>query len=69
MVKNKTIEELLKREMTRRDFLKLTGATLVGIIGISNVLKNIDKFATPSRKPVAQNQKVDRGYGANPYGR
>lgn len=69
MVKNKTVENLLKREMTRKDFLKLTGATLVGIVGISNVLKNLDKFAAPEKKPAPQEEKIVSGYGSSAYGR
>lgn len=68
-MKSKTVENLLKKEMTRKDFLKLTGATLVGIVGISNVLKNLDKFATPEKTPTAEKAKASRGYGSSAYGR
>lgn len=68
-MKNKTIQNLLQREMTRKDFLKLTGATLVGVVGISNVLKNLDKFATPEKVSVARSEKTSTGYGSSAYGR
>lgn len=68
-MKSKTVENLLKREMTRKDFLKLTGATLIGIVGISNILNNLDKFTGPEKKPEVKDQKAVSGYGNSAYGR
>jgi hypothetical protein len=68
-MKSKAIENLLKQEMTRKDFLKLAGTTLVGVVGISNVLKNLDKFSTPEKKTASKENKVTSGYGSSVYGR
>lgn len=68
MAKNKTLENLLKKEMTRKEFLKVAGTTLVGVVGITGVLKNLDKFAAPEKKPTEE-KKVTTGYGGGPYGK
>ena len=67
MFKNTTIQELLSKEMNRKEFLQVMGAAILGIIGISGFLSNLNKFAKTQIKQPKQN--VTSGYGSSAYGR
>ncbi len=54
-------ENLLESEIDRREFLAYAGATLLGIFGISSLLK-ILTLSTPNKKQVSD------GYGSSTYG-
>ena len=64
MVDIKNIHGLLKKDMTRKEFLQAAVAAIVGIVGLTAFMKNIDSFTRDQTKSVA---KV--GYGSSPYGR
>jgi hypothetical protein len=65
MIDTKNLQSLLKKDMTRKEFLQAIGAAIVGVIGLTAFLKNIDKFAQHQT-----NDKVAKtGYGSSPYGR
>ena len=67
MFKNTTIQELLSKEMNRKEFLQVMGAAILGIIGISGFLSILNKFAKTQTKQPKQN--VTSGYGSSAYGR
>ena len=68
MLKNKTIQELLNKEMSRKQFLQVAGAAVLGIIGFTNFINNLDKIAKTQtvQKPI---KEVVSGYGSSAYGR
>ena len=68
MFKNATIQELLSKEMNRKEFLQVMGAAILGLIGISGFLSNLNKFAKTQTKPQPK-QSISSGYGSSAYGR
>lgn len=64
MVNKKLFNELLNKSVDRKQFLQIVGAALLGMVGFTAFIKNLDKFAGhhTGKKPVS-------GYGASPYGR
>jgi len=68
MIKNKTIQDLLNKEMNRKQFLQVAGAAILGIIGFTNFINNLDKIAKTQtvKKP---SKEVVSGYGSSVYGR
>jgi hypothetical protein len=61
---------LLERDMTRQEFLVTSGTILLGLIGVTALLKNLSKLfdehgGTPSQRlaPMAK-----RGFGSGQYG-
>lgn len=57
------ISVLLNRELTRSEFLKLIGASILGVIGVTSLLQNL----TISTQPTTDEKPS--GYGDSPYGR
>lgn len=59
------LQELMQKEMSRKEFLRIVGAGVLGIIGVTGLLQNLHKLAGAHTK---QNQSVS-GYGSSPYGK
>lgn len=57
----KYVEELMQKELSRKEFLALVGAGVVSVFGFSQVLKSLLE-----QKSVGQSQAV--GYGGSAYG-
>lgn len=57
----KILQNLLKKKVSRREFLTYVGAGLVAITGVSALLKNL----TAS---VPEYRRKGSGYGSGPYG-
>ena len=52
--------------MDRKDFLKYSGAILIGVVGLKSIADLINKV---DKTPVAANsQQSSRGYGGGKYG-
>lgn len=66
MMDSKNIQELLKKDMTRKEFIQVLGAAGLGIIGLTAFLKNIDLFAQSQTQPKSVRKT---GYGTSMYGR
>jgi len=56
-------ENLLDAEVDRREFLAYCGATLLGVLGVSGLIK-----ALTQSNPSTPNRKVADGYGSSTYG-
>ncbi|HMS31123.1 MAG TPA: hypothetical protein PJ984_01875 [Candidatus Saccharibacteria bacterium] len=69
MTNKKIFQDLLQKEMDRKQFLKVLGAGILGMIGITAFLNNLEKI---SRVEVAPKQvdssSTGKGYGSSPYG-
>lgn len=59
------INDLLQKEVSRKEFLKYIGVAILGVIGITQLLNNLQKSLAP--KQIEHKQPT--GYGASPYGR
>jgi hypothetical protein len=57
------LESLLETEVDRREFLAYVGATLLGVLGVSGLLKTLAQ--SPSSKT---NRQSPGGYGSSTYG-
>lgn len=55
-------ENLLETEVDRREFLVYAGATLLGVLGISGLLKSL------TQSPSSRKNATAGGYGSSTYG-
>lgn len=60
------VDNILKHEVTRAEFIKYIGVALLGMIGISSFIKNLHKSVSPRPKTTANRTT---GYGKSAYGR
>ena len=58
---NLPINELLQKEMSRKDFLRLVGVGLLTIGGVNALLKNFEHLGKAPKKSA--------GYGSSAYGK
>lgn len=62
---NKQIEELLQKEISRREFLSLVGVGVLSVLGVSSLIKNIS--STFGSKLSSSNSDLPM-YGGEVYG-
>jgi len=55
-----TLQAILEKDMDRREFLLYTGLILITITGIAGMTKSVQNIF---------NQRTDKGFGSNPYGK
>jgi hypothetical protein len=60
---HKVIDNILSKEVSRKEFLGLVGASILSLIGITAMLKNIDQTFSKSSK-----SKQGLNYGDDLYG-
>lgn len=65
MLKIDSLQGLLEKEVSRKEFLQLAGAAILGIIGFTSFVNNIHKFT----KSQTSKSKGASGYGNASYGR
>ena len=66
-IKNQ-IDALLQEKMDRKDFLKYTGTVILGIIGITGLVRML--LGSRGLVPTGSDQKSQgSGYGSSTYGR
>ena len=61
----KEFETLLHKEMSRQEFLRLVGAGILGVVGVTTLVQNLQKLAS---SPQAKRSRTTSGYGMSPYG-
>jgi hypothetical protein len=62
------VDNILKHEVTRAEFLKYIGVALLGMMGVTSFIKNLHKNVRPTAlRPTASNRTA--GYGKSAYGR
>lgn len=70
-------DKILQQEMDRKMFLKTTGIALVGLIGVTAIVKRLDVFgnaltttgsASPAVSQTSANSRVSLAYGSSAYG-
>lgn len=62
-----SLDKLLKKEMSRKDFLKHMAAFVVSIIGISAIIKNLTNPMVKS-KPSKSSSRNNNSFGGGTYG-
>jgi len=68
MIQKDLFKNMLAKDMSRKQFLQVVGAGVLGIIGFTNFINNLDKFAkiNTAEKPP---KNIVAGYGSSAYGR
>jgi hypothetical protein len=66
-MKIENIQEILKKEMSRKEFFQHVGIFILGIVGITSFLAHFSKSFNYQPKQVSSAQS--KGYGARTYGR
>lgn len=62
-------QDLLQKEMDRKQFLKVLGTGILSMIGISALLNNLEKISRVEVAPKELGRGVShKGYGSSPYG-
>lgn len=61
---NKTISQLMNKEMDRKDFLKYGAGVMLAVVGITGLLNTLLRVGGES-----DTSKTSNGYGSSPYGR
>ncbi|MDB5184779.1 MAG: hypothetical protein JWN38_587 [Candidatus Saccharibacteria bacterium] len=63
------LDQLLQKEISRKEFLRLAGVGVLGLTGVTGLLQNLQKFNTGSSQgPHKQIHSTNRSYGASAYG-
>jgi hypothetical protein len=60
------IQTLLQKDMSRKEFLRVSGAAILGFAGVTGLVQGIQKLSGSSN--TVTGQKVTGGYGSSPYG-
>lgn len=69
MINNKVFQDLLQKEMDRKQFLKVLGAGIMAMIGVTAFLNNLEKISRVEVAPKTVDTHVARkGYGGSVYG-
>jgi len=64
-----TPEKLLKKEMTRREFLQFSGSAVLILFGLSNVLQLIRHMKKTAEEPAASvTTEASHGFGSRKFG-
>lgn len=56
------LRDALDKEMDRREFLAYMGAVILGVVGVTGLIKTLEN-------PHASRQERKTGYSSGPYGR
>ena len=65
MIQLPNAHELLQKKMNRKEFLQHVGIGVLGVIGVTAFVSNLEKFFNPKKA----NSESQSGYGYSPYGR
>jgi hypothetical protein len=63
----KQVDNILKHEVSRAEFIKYIGVAFVSVLGVTSFLKSLHGNLLPS--PTTSSKKSVGGYGSSPYGR
>jgi len=60
MQREKPLEKLMTKEMSRREFIGFMAAATLGIVGVTSIVRGLHGAA---------DRHLHSGYGSSPYGR
>ncbi len=64
------LNQLLDKEVDRKDFLKHVGVAIIAVAGVSTLMSNLTSLqGSSSTKGVNSGTKSTHGYGLSAYGR
>ena len=66
MINKSIIKDISGQEMDRKDFLKYSGLVLIGLVGLTGVLKFISQTDKPSIGD--RSDRSSHGFGGGRYG-
>lgn len=66
MINKSIIQKLSDKEMDRKDFLKYSGAILIGVVGLKGLTSLIAQIDQPT--PTVAKIEQSRGFGSGRYG-
>ncbi|HSW80812.1 MAG TPA: hypothetical protein VLG40_00290 [Candidatus Saccharimonas sp.] len=62
-------KQLLERQMTRKEFLQLSGASLLVLFGLGNFMRFLNQYRQPAKAPTKIVVKsAAHGFGASKFG-
>lgn len=64
----KQTRELFSKQMTRKEFLQLTGVVVLSAIGVTNFISNFKFHANRSGQDKVVQQQASRGFGSSKFG-
>ncbi|MDQ5982992.1 MAG: hypothetical protein QG549_990 [Patescibacteria group bacterium] len=66
----KPVNELMKQQMTRKDFLRLFAAALLSVFGISNFIQYLLTHSSQQHRsgPVSSTSQNRHGFGSSKFG-
>jgi hypothetical protein len=64
-------QAILAKEMSRKEFLRIMGASFLGVIGVTGLLQNLHRLTGTSQQTTSRttSKSAGRGYGDLPYGK
>lgn len=62
------LDELLQREVTRGEFLRIIGVAAVGVFGIHNIISGINQSAHILDNPRRPQETARHGFGSRRFG-
>lgn len=65
-MKKEQIQNLLSREMTRKEFLATLGLGIASIVGMGAIIRML--FNNKTSRSAAQSRESTLGYGSSAYG-
>jgi hypothetical protein len=66
---SKTLDSILQKQVTRKEFLQFAGTALITLLGFSNFVHLLTRFAhTGSQASVTTEQKSRSGFGSSRFG-
>lgn len=67
-MKIENIQEILKKEMSRKEFFQHTGMFILGVVGVTSFLAHFSKSLNLQPKQMSSSARSS-GYGARTYGK
>lgn len=66
-IKTPNLQELLTKELTRKQFLQVLGVMVISIFGFNNLLNMLTNFNRPADKSSAKSS-AKNGFGSSRFG-
>ncbi len=61
-------DELLQREVTRGQFLKMIGVAAVSVLGVQNFIAGVNRSANTLSNPRRSQRVASHGFGSRKFG-
>ena len=68
MIKTNIVQNIGKKEMDRKDFLKYGGLAVLSLAGVGNIVSVLTRANGSNLATNGSNQKIAQGYGSSGYG-